>query len=155
MPPKAHGSGRILALDIGEARIGVAVCDPGGIVCTPLAAITRKDTREDLAEVVETARREGVERIVAGLPLTMAGRRGTQAQTVLRFCSQLRDTSSLPVDTWDERLTTVEAEARLREAGVQPSRDRGRLDSAAAALVLETYLAARKHRGETRRRRPE
>ena len=154
-PQRAESTGRSLALDIGEARIGVAVCDPDGIVCTPLHAITRTDVGEDIAKVVAIARREGAERIVAGLPLTMAGRRGTQAQAVLRFCSELRNRSSLPVDTWDERLTTVEAEARLREAGVQPSRDRARLDSAAAALTLEAYLAARKHRDEMRGRRPE
>ena len=83
---------------------------------------------------------------MAGLPLTMSGRRGTQAQAVLRFCSELRSRSGLPVETWDERLTTVEAQARLREAGVHPSREKGRLDSAAAALILEAYLAARKRR---------
>ena len=96
--------------------------------------------------MTELARREGAERIVVGLPLTMAGRRGTQARNVLRLCSQLREESGLQVDTWDERLTTVEAEARLRAAGVQPSRDRGRLDSAAAALILEAYMAARRGR---------
>jgi len=133
----------------------MAVCDPDGIICTPLDAITRVDVAEDIASIAERARREGAERIVAGLPLTMAGRRGTQAQAVLRFCSELRKRSDLEVETWDERLTTVEAEARLREAGVHPSRERGRVDSAAAALILEAYLAARKSREETRTGRRE
>ena len=131
---------------MGEARIGLAVCDPGGIICTPIEALERTSAAEDIAAVVGMARREGAARIVVGLPLTMAGRRGPQAQAVMRFCSELRKRSNLHVDMWDERLTTVEAEARLREAGVQPSRDRGRLDSAAAAVILEGYLAARRSR---------
>ena len=138
----AEHTRRTLALDVGEARIGLAVCDPDGIICTPLEAITRTSLDEDIAAVDKIAGREGVREIVVGLPLTMEGRRGTQAQTVLRFCSELRSRSSLAVGTWDERLSTVEAEARLREAGVHPSRDRGRVDSAAAALILEAYLAA-------------
>ena len=121
-------------------------------MCTPLDAVTRIHVGEDIAKIVEVACRQGADRIVAGLPLTMAGRRGTQAQAVLRFCSELRNRSDLPVDTWDERLTTVEAEARLREAGVQPSRERGRVDSAAAALILEGYLAARKRDNRARGR---
>jgi len=144
------GSGRILGLDIGEARIGVAVCDPTRIVCTPLQAIHRTNAAEDVARVAETARQAGAERIVVGLPLTMAGRRGRQARAVLRFRAEIQRVSDLPVDAWDERLSTVEAEARLREAGVQPSREKGRLDSAAAALILERYLAAHGTRGEAR-----
>ena len=136
---------------MGEARIGLAVCDPGGIICTPLAALERTSAAEDIAVIVGIASREGAARIVVGLPLTMAGRRGTQAQTVMRFCSELQKRSNLHVEMWDERLTTVEAEARLREAGVQPSRDKGRLDSAAAALILEAYLAARRSREQARR----
>ena len=136
---------------MGEARIGLAVCDPGGIVCRPLEALERTSAAEDIVAVVGMARREGAARIVVGLPLTMAGRRGTQAQSVMRFCRELREGSNLHVDMWDERLTTVEAEARLREAGVQPSRDKGRLDSAAAALILEGHLAARRSRERVRR----
>ena len=137
-------------MDVGEARIGLAVCDPGGIVCTPIEALKRTSVAEDIASVVGIARREEAARIVVGLPLTMAGRRETQAQAVMRFCSELRKRSNLHVDMWDERLTTVEAGARLREAGVQPSRDKGRLDSAAAALILEGYLAARRSRERVR-----
>ena len=121
-------------------------------MCTPLEAVTRTSADEDIARIAEIARRQDAQRIVAGLPLTMAGRRGTQAQAVLRFCSELRKRLDLPVETCDERLTTVEAEARLREAGVQPSRERGRVDSAAAALILEGYLAAWKHRDQVRGR---
>ncbi len=135
---------------MGEARIGLAVCDPGGIVCTPLGALERTSAAEDIAAVVGMAGREGAVRIVVGLPLTMAGRRGTQAQAVMRFCSELRKRSNLRVEMWDERLTTVEARARLREAGVQPDRDKGRLDSAAAALILDGYLAARRSREAVR-----
>ena len=132
----------MLGLDVGEARIGVAVSDPTGALCTPLDAMRRAADGADLRRVAETARSQEAVRIVVGLPLTMEGRRGTQAQAVLRFCGELRKVTTLPVVTWDERLTTVEAQARLTEAGRKPSREKGRVDSAAAALILESYLAA-------------
>jgi putative Holliday junction resolvase len=132
----------MIGLDPGEARIGVAVSDPTGTLCTPLEAIRRTEDGQDLNRIAELARREQAVRIVVGLPVTMEGRRGTQAKAALRFCEALRAVTSVPVTTWDERLTSVEARARLREAGRRLGRDRGAIDSAAAALMLEAYLSA-------------
>ena len=140
---------------MGEARIGVAVCDPDGIVCSPRPALVRTDASSDIASIIEIARAEDASAIVVGLPLNMSGRRGPAARAVLGLCSALRAKTDLPVEMWDERLSTVEASARLREAGASPSRDRGRLDSASAALILEAYLAARINAASSRRKRRE
>ena len=128
---------------MGDARIGLAVSDPTGIVCSPIAALTRTGEGDDIAAVLRVAEREGAGRIVVGLPLSLDGSHGPRARLTLRFTSALRAAAEIPVDSWDERFSTAEAERRLRDAGVQPSRDRARLDSAAAAIILEAYLVAR------------
>lgn len=132
---------------MGEARIGLAASDPTGTLCTPLEALVRTSFDEDIARLKALAAKHDVACIVVGLPVSMDGSRGTQARSVLAFSRHLRDEVDVPVHTWDERLSTAEAEARLREAGVQPSRDKGRVDSTAAALILESYLAAHRQTG--------
>ena len=134
----------MLAVDLGDARMGLAVSDPTGIVVTPLEALVRVDGSDDILAVATVAQEWDVAAIVIGLPLGMDGRRGLQARKALEFCDRLKNTTSTPVSTWDERLSTVEAAARLRDAGVRASRDRGRLDSAAAAVILEAFLASRR-----------
>ena len=124
--------------------MGLAVSDPTGTVVTPLDALTRVGEASDVSAVAATAQEWDVVSIVIGLPLGMDGRRGVQARKALGFCDQLRNVTKTPVSTWDERLSTVEAAARLRDAGVSASRNRGRLDSAAAAVILEAYLASRR-----------
>jgi len=130
----------VLALDHGRARTGVAVSDPTGVLVRPLPAIPRIDSaegRRTLAEVVETERPE---RIVVGEPRHLSGARGAQAREAAAFAERLRSRFGLPVDLVDERLSTVEAGRRLRDA----SRRRGGadLDSAAACVLLDAYLAA-------------
>ena len=134
---------RALALDVGDARIGLAISDPGGIVCLPIEALVRGEDSDDLAAVIELAQREGVEMIVVGLPLSLDGTHGPAARKMRRFTSALRRSADIPVQSWDERFTTAEAEGRLREAGFEPSRDRARLDSMSAVIILESFLAAR------------
>ena len=134
---------RILGLDVGTVRIGLAVYDPEVVVCSPRSALNRTEELADIEAVHQVAKKEGANRLVVGLPLNMNGSKGPAARTVLRFCNSLRRITGLPVDTWDERLSTVEASARLREAGHVPSRDKARLDSAAAAVILEAYLISR------------
>ncbi|MDA1257442.1 MAG: Holliday junction resolvase RuvX [Chloroflexi bacterium] len=139
---------RALALDVGDARIGLAISDPGGIVCLPVEALVRGHDSDDLAVVIEIAEREGAEVIVVGLPLSLDGTHGPAARKMRRFTSTLRRTTTIPVESWDERFSTIEAEARLRQAGFEPSRDRARLDSMAAVVILESFLAARANRSE-------
>ena len=123
---------RVLALDHGSARCGAAISDPSGTLATPLRAVERPDTRKGLAAVVRIAEEKGAERIVVGLPLTLAGDEGEQARHARTFAERLAGKVSIPVELHDERMTTRLAE---RTGG------QGDADSRAAAHLLESYLA--------------
>ena len=144
MPDAGGSRERILALDVGEARIGLAVSDETGILATPAEAIKRTDPESDARAVIAAAERMGAVRIVVGMPVSLNGAHGSQARRVQGFRRILVEATDLPVESWDERFSTVEAERRLRESGVEPSRDRARLDSAAAAIILQSFLDARR-----------
>jgi putative Holliday junction resolvase len=124
---------RILALDFGEARCGCALSDPTGTLATPLAAVERPATRKGLAALAALVRDNDVERVVVGLPLTLAGEEGRQARETREFVARLEDLVTVPIDLHDERLTTRQAE---RAGGGADA------DSRAAAHLLEAYLAA-------------
>ena len=135
---------RILALDLGERRIGVAVSDPTGLLATPLKAIDLTRSPSAVSEVIRLVEEYEACEIVVGLPISLSGRSGTQVQRAKRFVDALADQTSVPVVLRDERYTSVQAERLLREAGRQPSRDKGRVDSAAAALILQSLLDSRR-----------
>jgi putative Holliday junction resolvase len=122
---------KVLALDYGSARTGVAVSDPTGTVARPLGVVERAGTDAGLARVLEVARTEGAERIVVGLPLTLRGERGAQAEETERFVERLRAATELPIESFDERFTTALA------AG---SDTRAPEDAVAAAHLLSSYL---------------
>jgi putative Holliday junction resolvase len=123
---------RVLALDHGTARIGCALSDPSGTLSTPLPTIEPPEPRA----VAELVAEHGVERVVVGLPLHLSGEEGGQAGLVRTFCGELEALLDVPVETYDERLTTRMAEASRRAGATsQP-------DSLAAAHLLEAYLAA-------------
>jgi putative holliday junction resolvase len=124
--------GRIVALDHGEARCGVAVSDPSGTLATPLAAVERPDTERGLQDVVGLIEQQDPELVIVGLPLTLAGEDGPQARLARTFAGRLRGKVSVQVELHDERLTTRLAE---RTGGGAPA------DSRAAAHLLESYLA--------------
>lgn len=123
---------RVLALDFGAARTGVAVSDATGTIAQPLDVIERAASRDGLAKVAEVVRDHDVECVVVGLPLTLAGRRGSQALETEAFVRELRQALDVPVETYDERFTTTLAS---KEAGTAPE------DARAAAHLLESYLA--------------
>jgi putative Holliday junction resolvase len=127
---------KVLALDHGPARTGVAVSDPTGTIARPLPVIRRVDSPEGRRALDDLIARERPERIVVGEPRTLAGGRGSQARMAATFARRLRGRVDVPVELWDERLTTVEAERRGREAGA-----RADADSLAACVLLEAYLA--------------
>jgi len=122
---------RVLALDYGTARIGCAISDPSGTLATPLPTIEPPEVRS----VVELVGEHGVERVVVGLPLHLSGEEGSQAALTRSFCAELEALLDVPVETYDERLTTRMAEASKREGAAAAP------DSLAAAHLLQAYLA--------------
>lgn len=141
MPIDARG--RHMGLDVGDWRIGVALSDETATLASALTTLTRRGARRDLAAVAELAGGHEVTAVVVGLPLNMDGTRGPQAEKVLAFVEGLRRRLRVPVVTRDERLTTVEAEERLREAGVGWKERKRVVDQAAAVVILQEYLDER------------
>ena len=135
---------RILALDIGERRIGVALSDPSGILASPLTVLQRTGLKRDLGEILRLAEEKEAESVLVGMPLSLDGVAREQAQRVQQFCQALEREARIPIITWDERLSTVEAERRLREGGASSGHRREILDAVAAAVVLESYLDSRR-----------
>ena len=139
---------RVLALDVGGRRFGVAIGDVETGLAVPLTAFQRASEPQDIEAVRRLVDENDVQEIVVGLPLSLSGRMGPQAQEVSCFVEALRERVCVQVRTVDERYSTVEAERRLTEAGVKASRDRPRLDSAAATIILQSYLDSRRARGD-------
>lgn len=134
---------RILAIDLGTRRIGVALSDPTGTIASPVDTIVHRARGKDLTAVAALAKSHGVERIVVGWPRNMDGTSGPAAKHAEVFAQALRRIVDVPVDLWDERLTTSAAERALRDASVRSDRRRAVRDQVAAALILEAYLRAR------------
>ena len=127
-------------MDWGERRVGLAVSDPQGIIATGLETLTVSGGEQAVARVAQVAIDQEVEQVVVGLPLLMSGERGEAAQAALEFAERLRRRLGLPVETYDERLTTALSERRLREIGVRTGHARARVDQGAAVALLESYL---------------
>ncbi len=135
--------GRVLGVDLGSRRIGLALSDPTGRVATPHAMIERSgDPALDRQTILAHAREAGASRVVVGLPLSLSGDIGPAARAVLDEVDALRALAGeeVTVETHDERLTTVIAEQGMREAGVARRARRRTVDSAAAAVMLQSYL---------------
>jgi putative Holliday junction resolvase len=133
---------RILGLDYGSRRIGVAICDEIGMTAQGVATIARKNRDADLDTIVELVRHHGVERIVVGYPLRLDGSEGIQCEKINRFIRRLEMRFSLPVIRWDETLSTKEAEELLRKRGVRWEKRRETVDRVAASIILQGYLDA-------------
>ncbi len=132
---------RILALDPGTVRVGVAVSDELGILASPLPHIPAEPFADCARQVGEVIRGREVSLVIVGMPRNMDGSYGEAAQRARAFVSALRDVIQVPIRTWDERLTTVQAQKALREGGSKGGM-RERIDSAAAAVLLQGYLDA-------------
>ena len=133
---------RILALDYGEKRIGVAICDELGIAAHGLATIIRKNRETDMAAVSAFINRYSVDRIVIGYPIRLDGSEGIQCEKVNRFIHRLETWLKLPVDRWDEALSTKEAETIMKNSGHGKRRREKRIDvdRIAASIILQGYL---------------
>jgi putative Holliday junction resolvase len=131
---------RILALDPGTKRIGVALSDELGWTAQPLETFERKSLAADIAHVRELVRRHDVREVVVGMPVQLNGRMGPAAQSAQHFLEALQAAVGVPVIAWDERLTTKAAERVLIEADVSRKKRKGAVDRVAAALLLKSYL---------------
>ncbi|HET8627112.1 MAG TPA: Holliday junction resolvase RuvX [Thermomicrobiales bacterium] len=137
---------RALGVDVGERRIGVALSDELGLLAAPLTTVTVRGSDAALAELATIARERAAEVVVVGLPKSLSGREGPQAQAVRAFADRLAPLIDVPIEFWDERLTTVEAERALIARGVKRQQRRARIDAAAAAIMLQDYLDAHRAR---------
>ena len=135
--------GRILGLDVGARRIGIAVSDPLGLTAQGLPTLHRRNRRYDHSELRKTVREYEVSEIVIGNPLRMSGQTGVQAEKMAAFAEQMKQELSLPVHLWDERLTTAEAHRLLDETGIRDTRRKEVIDKMAAVLILQSFLDAR------------
>ena len=134
---------RALGLDLGTKRIGVALSDSAGTMATPYEVVQRSGSHErDHARIAALAEEAGAELLVVGLPLSLDGSKGPAALGVEAEIAELREHVPLPVETWDERLSTVEATRRLRAAGVRGRKRRHVVDQVAATVILQSWLDA-------------
>jgi putative holliday junction resolvase len=134
--------GRILALDLGKKRIGLAVSDPLGFTAQGLATLYRINMREDLRRLAELAQEKEVVLFLMGNPMHMSGREGVQSQFAREFATKLGEHTGLPVELWDERLTSVEAGRVLRESGIGIEKRARAVDRLSAVILLNSYLEA-------------
>jgi putative Holliday junction resolvase len=134
---------RVLALDLGKKRIGMALSDELGVTAQGLETLQRTNIREDLARISQLAAGKNVSLILMGNPLHMSGREGRQAEYARDFGERLRAASGIPVEFWDERLTTVAAQRVLRESGISIEKRAKAVDRLAAVILLESYLDSR------------
>ena len=135
---------RIIGLDVGEKRIGVAVSDELAIAAHPLTVIVRDGLEKDLRKIEEIVQEYSAVGIVVGLPLNMNGTIGESAKRVLSFTDSLKKKFSVSVETWDERLTTVSSEKVLLEADLSREKRKKVIDKVAATLLLQCYLDNRR-----------
>ncbi len=133
---------RILGLDVGARRIGVAVSDPLGITAQGLDTIHRQNKRRDWAALGEVLTRYDVAEIVVGLPLRLSGAEGTQSEKMRQFADDLKTKFGLPVHLWDERWTSTEANRLLRETNLSIEKRGKAVDRMAAMLILQSWLEA-------------
>jgi len=133
---------RLLGVDFGTVRVGLAVCDSERIIASPLATHQRKDPEKDAAFFRALVQAEDVGGLVVGLPLHMSGDEGGKAAEARAFGNWLADVTSLSVVFWDERYTTAVAEDSMRAAGLSYEKRKSRLDRVAAQILLQSYLDA-------------
>jgi len=135
--------GRILALDLGKKRIGLALSDELGVTAQGLETLQRTNIREDLARLADLASGHGVTLILMGNPLHMSGNSGRGSEHAREFGARLEAVTGIPIQLWDERLTTVQAQRVLRESGISIEKRAKVVDRLAAVILLESYLDSR------------
>lgn len=140
---------RVLGLDIGEARVGVAVSDRDGVIASPLTVLSGRDAKDPMA-VARLVEQEEAQAVVIGLPVSLDGTEGPQAERVRKQAERIGAVLEVPMSFQDERLSTTAAHRALAEAGVRARDRRGSVDMLAAAVLLQSWLDSRRHGGERR-----
>lgn len=131
---------RVMGLDMGKKTIGIAVSDESGLTAQPVTTIKRSSLRKDLDELVRLIEEYSVTTIVVGLPVNMNGTMGPATETVLKFIDDLKERTGLPVETWDERLSTAAVTKVLLEGDISRARRKEVVDKMAASYILQGYL---------------
>ena len=134
---------RILGIDYGDTRMGVAVSDPAAILAVALRTVPVNSDADACLKTLECCRETEAERIVVGIPISLNGTRGPMAQKVQRFVDRLAGAAGIPVETWDERMTTSMVERGLIAADVSRAKRKGLRDKLAAQAILQSYLDAK------------
>ena len=134
-------SGRVLALDFGKRRIGLAISDELGITAQGLPTLYRTTLREDLRHLIQLIEQREVKHLLMGLPLHMSGHEGRQVASVKEFGDRLSTEAGVPIEYWDERLTSVEANRVLKQSGVSIEKRARAVDQLSAVILLESYLS--------------
>jgi putative Holliday junction resolvase len=137
-------AGRVLCIDLGRVRVGLAVSDPLRVTAQPAGFLARRELARSLTPLGDLAAAREVSTIVVGHPLLLSGERGAAAEEAEQFAARVRDELGRPVHLWDERLTTAQATRALIEGGVRRGRRREVVDAAAATLILQSWLDARR-----------
>ena len=138
--------GRVLCIDYGKSRIGLALSDPLQIIASPLKTIESRNTEKAILTIQDIVIKNDVELIAIGLPIALSGNSTAQTEEVKNFINLLRNEISAPVEEVDERLSSVEAIKILHEKGVKTGHNKGEIDKTAAAIILQTYLDTKNYR---------
>lgn len=144
---KGGGDVKIMAVDLGVARTGLAICDESETLASPLTTVCERRDEPRLEKVAEQIRAHGAAAVVVGHPKNMDGTCGESAERAERFADALREKTGLPVTLWDERLTTVSAHGYLNETDIRGKKRKAVVDTVAAAIILQNYLDSRRARG--------
>ncbi len=132
--------GRLLGVDYGDVRIGLALSDPMHVICSPHDVVQHADNRSSAREIVRICEEQDVELIVVGLPLNMDGSSGAAVEKVMAFVKQFKKLTDIPVITWDERMTTITAQQALIEGNVRREKRKLHVDKLAAQIMLQHYM---------------
>lgn len=138
---------RIMGIDFGTKRVGIAVSDELLLTAQGMDSLYRKDLKSDLEEIARLARANGVEEIIVGLPLNMNGTYSAKTKEAIEFMDQLSKVVTVPVKTWDERLTSMQAQRVLLEADMSRAKRKKLTDKLAAQIILQSYLDSKKMKG--------
>jgi len=140
--------GRVMALDVGERRIGVALSDPTRVLASPLTTLKGQPRARAIEQIAALVRDYEVAELVVGLPLTLSGEVGPQAHAVQQFAEELGRSLSVPLHLFDERLTTVAAERMMLDLGMKPEQRKARIDEVAASIILQDFLDSIRERDQ-------